>query len=73
MLMAIAVIGVIFGSIGSLLLAFSVIKNPGGAYQVHNDKEVFLATIVPNRFRWGAMFLLAGSMLQLLAFFIPNA
>jgi len=52
--------------VGSILLAFSVIKNPGNAHQRKNNKKIYLASVLLNRFRAGIILLIVGFGLQLL-------
>lgn len=57
-------IGIFINLVGSLLLAFSVSKNPSGAFQMIGKKKIPLAVIYGNRFRWGICFLIVGFVLQ---------
>ena len=53
--------GLILNFIGSLMIAFSVGVNPGGAYQEPKDKKIYLASIVrPKIFWWGVRILILG-------------
>lgn len=59
-------LGDILGLLGSILLAFSVVKNPGGAYQQVNGEEKYLATLEPRRFWCGGGLLIVGFLLSMI-------
>ena len=42
-------IGLVLNFMGSLIVAFSVIENPGGGHQIVKGKKVFLASLLLNR------------------------
>jgi hypothetical protein len=65
------VIGLIAGTIGSVLVAISVGPNPGGGYQSDGKGErIFLASILsPGMFKFGIWLIFAGFALQ----FVPAA
>lgn len=59
--------GLILSFVGTLLVTFSVIKNPGEAYQEVKGKKFYLASIILNKFRWGVGILAIGFLLQLIS------
>ena len=59
-------IGLVLNFAGSLVVAFSVIENPGGGHQIVNGKKVFLASLLLNRFRLGIGIFASGFLLQFL-------
>jgi hypothetical protein len=64
-------IGLILNFIGSLLMAFSVCKNPGEAYQQYKGKKLYLACVSsPTRFRIGLYLLFAGFAFNILLWII---
>ena len=64
-------IGLIFNFIGSLLMAFSVCKNPGEAYQEYKGKKLYLACVSsPVRFRIGLYLLCTGFAFNILVWII---
>ena len=69
-------IGLALNLIGSLLVAYSVTKNPGGAHQMReNGERIYLAVIDYKKFRWGICLLILGFIVQLLGAFwnpLPN-
>lgn len=60
-------IGLALNFIGSILIAFSVVKNPGGANQMVNNKKIYLASVLLNKFRWGIGLFSLGFFLQFLS------
>ena len=58
--------GLVLNFMGALVIAFSVIENPGGGHQMINDKKIYLASILLNRFRLGVGIFALGFLLQLL-------
>ncbi len=60
-------LGLAFNFIGALLIAFSVIKNPGQAHQMVNEKKLYLASVVLNRFRWGIGIFALGFLIQFIS------
>jgi hypothetical protein len=52
--------------VGSILLAFSISKNPSKAYQEMNGKKKFLTIINPGVFRCGVVLLATGFALQII-------
>lgn len=58
--------GLVSNFIGALIIAFSVIENPGGGHQMVNGKKVFLASLLLNRFRLGIGVFALGFLLQFL-------
>lgn len=65
-------LGLVLNFVGALLIAFSVIKNPGQAHQLVNGKRLYLASIVLNKFRWGISLFILGFFIQLVALFLGN-
>ncbi len=59
-------IGLILNFLGSLVIASSVIRNPGDAHQKTDDgRKWYLASINHRVFRWGIVLLLLGFFVQL--------
>jgi len=58
------IIGITISFVGSILLAFSIKKNPGAAHQVVNGKKRYLTIIYLGLFRFGIGFLALGFALQ---------
>ncbi len=65
--MILNLIGLGLNFFGSLLVAFSVIKNPGGGYQVINNKKLYLASVILSRFKWGIILFSLGFLIQFIA------
>ena len=61
------IIGLALNFIGALIIAFSVIENPGKAHQMVNDKKLYLASIILSRFRWGMGVFVLGFLLQFIS------
>lgn len=61
-----ALIGLLVNFLGSILIAFSVIKNPNGSHQMINGRKVYLASIDLFKFRWGITLLIVGFLIQML-------
>ena len=59
----------IFNFTGTIIIAFSVIENPGGGYQEVKGQKIFLASLLLNKFRLGICIIIFGFLLQLLAAF----
>lgn len=60
------ILGLILNLIGSLFVAYSVKKNPGGAHQMlENGERIYLAVIDYKRFRVGISLLIVGFISQL--------
>ena len=59
-------IGLVLNFMGSLIVAFSVIENPGGGHQMVKGEKVFLASLLLNRFRLGIGIFALGFLLQFL-------
>ncbi len=68
--------GLALNLIGSLLVAYSVKKNPGGAHQMlESGERIYLAVIDYKKFRWGILLLILGFLSQLVGAFgvpLPN-
>ncbi len=68
--------GLLLNLLGSLLVAYSVKKNPGGAHQMlENGERIYLAVIDYKKFKWGIFLLIFGFVSQLLGVFwvpVPN-
>ena len=66
-------VGLLLNLAGSLLVAYSVKDNPGGAHQMlENGKKIYLAVIDSKQFRWGIFLLILGFVSQLVgAFWAP--
>lgn len=65
--MTLNLFGLALNFIGSLLIAFSIIKNPGQAHQMVNNKKLYLASIALNRFRWGIGIFALGFLIQFIS------
>ncbi len=64
-------LGLLISFVGSLFLAFSIKKNPGGANQMSTDgKKLYLTVIEPNKFRFGVGLLALGIFLQAIPFLV---
>jgi len=61
------IVGLILNFVGAIFVAFSVIENPGGGNQMVNGKKIYLASILPNRFRLGIGIFALGFLFQLAA------
>lgn len=51
--------------IGSVLVGFSVAKNPGDAHQVVNGKPKYLAIVHLEKFKWGMILMTIGFFIQM--------
>ena len=69
MLNAFKILGILFGFLGSVIIAFSVEENPGGANQMINGKKIPLASINLTLFRLGVLILTLGFLVQLVSIF----
>ncbi len=58
--------GLVFSVVGSLLVAFSVIKNPGESYDEIGGKKVYYASILLEKFKWGIRLIVLGFIVQLI-------
>jgi len=65
------IIGLSFNFLGSVVVAFSVKENPGGAHQLVDGKKIPLASISINVFRWGIGLLIIGFFIQLIILVKP--
>ena len=66
-------IGLLLNFIGGLLIAFSVCKNPGEAYQEYKGKKLYLACISsPFKFWAGIYMLTGGFALDILLWIIKS-
>ena len=63
------VVSTILNFTGTIIVAFSVIENPGGGYQEVKGKKIPLASILLNKFRLGICILILGFLLQLMSSF----
>lgn len=61
-------LGVMLNCLGTLVVAFSVAKNPGGADQMWQGKRIPLASIFLTRFRVGIWILIVGYFCQILGY-----
>ncbi len=59
-------LGLALNFTGSLLIAFSIIKNPGEAHQLIQGRKIYLTSILLNKFRWGIGLFVFGFLLQLI-------
>jgi len=59
-------IGIITSFVGSLILAFSISKNPGEAYQTVRGKKKYLTIIHLCLFRSGVVLIVLGFAIQML-------
>lgn len=58
--------GLALSFVGALVIAFSVIKNPGDAHQLYKGKKLYLASVCTNKFKIGIWFFVIGSILQII-------
>ncbi len=65
----IKILSIFLAFLGSIIIALSVKENPGGAHQLIKGKKIPLASIFLNTFRWGAILLSLGFLLQLIIVF----
>lgn len=59
-------LGLVLNFFGAIIIAFSVIENPGGGHQTVNNKKVFLASLLINRFKLGIWIFVLGFLFQLI-------
>jgi hypothetical protein len=60
------IIGISISFIGSILIAFSISKNPGEAHQVIKGKKKYLTIIHLGLFRFGIGLLASGFVFQII-------
>ncbi len=59
--------GLILNLVGTLMIAFSIRRNPEDANQNYRGRTIYLASILhPNLFRWGIAILIIGFLLSIL-------
>jgi len=58
--------GLFLSSLGSVLLALAVFKNPDGAHGFKKGKKIYFASIDLNMFRSGVWVLVSGLVIQLI-------
>ncbi len=58
-------LGLLLNVVGTVMIAFSVGKNPGDAHQIVKGREIYLASVLrPKLFYCGLVVIIVGFVLQ---------